>query len=100
MSDEYWATFSIYDHRRGALYRNSLILFDRVVIPVPTTPVGDLTQEEIEALDADVVFLEREGAAVRFDWDPAEFQEWQTKTIERGACDGEALAKTLVKDPP
>src|SRR5690349_9566976 len=100
MSDEYWATFSIYDHRRNDLYRNSLILFDRVVIPVPTEKVGNLETEEIDRLAADVEYLEREEAAIRFDWDPNEFSEWQKKTITYEAVDSEALAKILVKDPP
>ena len=100
MSDEYWATFSIYDHRRINLYRNSLILFDRVVIPIPTETVGDLQSDEIELLTKDVEFLVSEGAAIRFDWDPKEFNEWQKKTIEYEAVDSEALAKVLVKDPP
>src|SRR6266487_6062 len=100
MSDEYWATFSIYDHRRNDLYRNSLILFDRVVIPVPTERVGSLEAEEIETLTSEVEYLEREGAAVKFDWDPREFNEWQKKTIDNEAVDSEALAKVLVKDPP
>jgi hypothetical protein len=100
MSDEYWATFSIYDHRQHALYRNSLILFDRVVIPIPTQRVGDLQPEEIESLSADADYLTREGVAVRFDWDPQEFHEWQKKTLDHEAVDAEALAKVLVKDPP
>jgi len=100
MSDEYWATFSIYDHRRSSLYRKSLILFDRVVIPVPTAEVGSLKSGEISRLEADVDYLESQDAAVRFDWDPAEFKEWQKQTTEQAAVDGEALARLLVKDPP
>jgi hypothetical protein len=99
VSDEYWATFSIYDHR-SALYRQALILFDRVVIPVPAEPVGSLNLEEIDALNADLEYLEAKGAAVKFDWDPNEFFDWQKKTVEQEAVDGEALALALAKDPP
>jgi hypothetical protein len=61
MTDEYWGTFSIYDHR-GSIYRQSLVVFDRIVIPVPPKPVGNLTQQEIERLarDADWLKLELE----------------------------------------
>lgn len=100
MSDEYWATFSIYDHRLASLYRKTLVLFDRVVIPVPTEPVGDLQQQEIKALAADVSYLEDNDAAVQFTWDRNEFFEWQKKTVNSEGVDGEALAATLTKDPP
>src|SRR6266446_370202 len=92
MSDEYWATFSIYDHR-WSMYRRSLVLFDRVVIPIPKKPIGNQTKQELDALQADVDYLQTENAAVRFDWDSEEFHEWQ-KNIE-----GEVLANALVKDP-
>ncbi len=42
MKNEYWATFSIYDHRT-ALYHQALVLFDRIVVPVPTRTVGSLS---------------------------------------------------------
>ena len=99
MSDEHWATLSIYDHRK-TLYRNSLILFDRVVIPIPKAPVGTLHQDEIDALDADASYLENEGAAVRFEWDADEFYEWQKKTAEHEGIEAEALARQLANDPP
>ncbi len=94
MADEFWATFSIFDHR-ASLYRNALVLFDRAVIPVPTRPVSDITLEEIEQLSAEVAYLEEHDAAIRFDWDPDEFQQWQNETVDR-----EAVARLFAKDPP
>jgi hypothetical protein len=92
MSDEQWATFSIYDHRQP-LYRQALLLFDRIVVPIPTTPYADLTEAEIDALRADIEYLENHDAAVPFDWDPLTFQEWQKSVAS------EALAQTLSRDP-
>ncbi len=83
-----------------SLYRNALILFDRVVMPVPTVPIGDLKQQEIDALAKDADKLTEAGAAVRVDWDPKQFHEMQKKTMDHEAVDSEALAKALVKDPP
>jgi hypothetical protein len=99
MSDEYWATFSIYDHR-GELYRNALALFDRIVIPIPTKLVGDLTQTEIDMLTKDADFLEARKAAVRFAWDPEEFYAWRDDALQRAQIEGESLAKVLAHDPP
>ena len=64
MSEEYWATFSIFDHRE-LVYRNALALFDKVVMPVPTAPISSLKQEEIDALSADADYLQEKNAAVR-----------------------------------
>jgi hypothetical protein len=99
MADEYWATFSIFDHR-GPLYRKALVLFDRVVMPVPTVPVGRVEQPEIDALSADADYLVNSAAAVRFDWDPDEFFEWREGTVNQDSLHGEALAKVLANDPP
>ena len=99
MADEYWATFSIFDHR-GPLYRKALVLFDRVVMPVPTAPVDSLKQPEIDALAADADYLTASGAGVRFDWNPDEFFAWREGTIKQDSLQGEALAKVLAKDPP
>jgi hypothetical protein len=88
---EYWATLSIYDHRTPR-YRQALMLFDKAVIPIATEPFGELTKEELERLDLDLEYLQREGAAVRFDWNPIEFQEWQQSVA------GEAVAAFLNKD--
>jgi hypothetical protein len=49
---ETWATFSIIDHR-NPVYRQSLALFDRIVVPVPPMPIGDQTQEELDQLEAE-----------------------------------------------
>src|SRR5512138_3475910 len=76
MTTEYWATFSIYDHRT-LNYKRALILFDKVVIPVATQPFRKLTQEELEQLSAEVDFLVEQDLAVRVDWDPQQFQDWK-----------------------
>ena len=95
MKDEYWGTFSIYDHRLP-IYRQALILFDRVVIPVPTRPVGRLSEAEIEQVAAEAEWLKKEGAAEVIDWNPEEFKDWRDKKQGHG----EAIARALVKDPP
>lgn len=92
MSTEYWGTFSIYDHTT-AVYRRALVMFDRVVIPVPTAPFGRLTEPMIDALSADVDYLVAKGRCVRFDWDPAEFNEWVREQA------GKSLANYLGRDP-
>jgi hypothetical protein len=99
MKDEYWATFSIYDHRTS-LYRQALVLFDRIVVPIPTRTVGSLTAQEIAGMEADVKFLEDRGAAKRVDWDPDEFAQWRQQAEAAEAGQQEALARRLVNDPP
>jgi hypothetical protein len=91
MPDEHWATFSIYDHRTE-LYRRALLLFDRVLVPIPKQPIGRLSQQEIDQLSAEVDFLSKNDAAVRFDWDQNEFQTWQESITN------EILATTLSRD--
>jgi hypothetical protein len=88
---EYWATFSIYDYQTPR-YRRSLVLFDKVVIPVPTAPIRTITDREIDRLAADVAYLEKEGVAVGLGWNRDEFQSW------REARTGEAIAELLDKD--
>jgi hypothetical protein len=39
---ETWATFSVVDHRKP-IYRQALALFDRIVVPLPPTPIGNQT---------------------------------------------------------
>ena len=105
MSDEYWSAFSIFDHR-GPLYRKALVLFDRVVMPVPTAVVRNskqelvIDQQEIDALSTDADYLVKEGAAIRFDWDINEFYKWRENTSSQDSLNSEALAKVLVNDPP
>ena len=77
MADELWGTFSIYDHR-DPVFRRALVLFDRVVIPVPDKPIGNLTPEELDGLAADADYLTEHGAAVRYNWDSGVFADWQT----------------------
>ena len=76
MGTEYWATFSIFDHRTPN-YKRALIIFDRIVIPVASRPFRELTGDELEQLSAEADFLVREGRAIRFDWDPERFGEWK-----------------------
>ena len=76
MTNEYWATFSIYDHRRKDLFARALLLFDRVVIPIPTHVMGDLTQKEIDDTLADAEYLAKHDAAVLSQWNPHTFYEW------------------------
>ena len=76
METEYWATFSIFDHRTPN-YKRALIVFDRIVIPVASRPYRGLTREELDQLSAETDFLVREGRAIRFDWDPQRFDEWK-----------------------
>jgi hypothetical protein len=73
---ETWATFSIIDHRKP-VFRQALALFDRIVVPVPPTPVGDQTQEELNQLIADVTYLEKHKAAKIFEWSSDAFEAWR-----------------------
>jgi hypothetical protein len=76
---EYWGTFSIYDYQTPR-YRQSLVLFDKVVIPLPTAPIGGVTAQEIERLSAEVAYLEKEGLAVGVQWDRNKFEAWRERT--------------------
>jgi hypothetical protein len=68
------------------------VLFDQVVIPVPTAPIRTVTEREIERLSADVAYLEKEGVAVGLAWSRDEFESW------REARAGEAIAELIDKD--
>ena len=83
MVSEHWGTFSIYDHREP-IFLNSLVLFDRVVIPIPEYQIGDLTYQEIDRLHADATYLEQNGAAVICPLKQGEFQEYQNAIIKEG----------------
>jgi hypothetical protein len=101
MKDEFWGTFSIYDHR-APVFRQSLVFFDKIVVPVPEKPVGKLEAGEIDQLSKDVEFLEQRGAAKKFLWDPEEFTEWKAEAEKAGGQDlgNFAVARRLVNDPP
>ncbi|MDF0673868.1 MAG: hypothetical protein P0120_05940 [Nitrospira sp.] len=99
MKDEYWATFSIYDHRKP-LYRQALVFFDRIIVPIPTRPFKSITEEEIEQLSTEVDFLKKRGVADKVDWDPDEFELWRDRTNGPEAGHAEALARRLVNAPP
>jgi hypothetical protein len=88
---EYWATFSIYDYQTPR-YRRSLVLFDKVVIPIPTAPIGSVTEKELERLSVEVAYLEKEGVAVGLEWSRDQFNSW------REARAGEAIAALIDKD--
>ncbi len=75
VASEYWATLSIYDHRAD-YFRSSMLLFDRIVMPVPTYPWKDIDAAELDRLSADATWLEDKGCAIRCDWDPRIFDEW------------------------
>jgi hypothetical protein len=75
MTSEYWATLSIYDYRAD-YFRSLMLLFDRIVIPVPIDPWNDIGADERDRLSADATFLEGHGCAIRCDWDPRIFDEW------------------------
>ncbi|HEU5205371.1 MAG TPA: hypothetical protein VFU17_13855 [Candidatus Limnocylindrales bacterium] len=75
MASEFWGTLSIYDHRQP-YFRPSMLLFDRIVIPVPTRPWKGIEQAELDRLAADAEYLEKEGAAIACNWDPTAFDAW------------------------
>jgi hypothetical protein len=97
-----WATLSIYDHRAD-YFLPSLLLFDRVVMPVPTTPVGDLTLQELDQLSADAQFLSDSGCAVSYDWDPGRFDAFMADAlapIAASALGAKVRAATAAHDAP
>lgn len=80
MVQEYWGTLSIYDHR-DPIFLTSLILFDRIVIPIPDVAIDALTSEEIDRLSADATYLQNNGAAVIYNFKEDEFRSWQSDII-------------------
>lgn len=96
MPHQYWATLSIYDHR-APYYKAAMLLFDRLVVPVPTQTWKGLSDpQELDRLSQQVDRLQGADCAVRVDWDPLEFQEWQANelglsaaTASRKPVDGE-----------
>jgi hypothetical protein len=80
MANELWGTFSIYDHR-DSIFVKSLILFDRIVIPIPEKPIGNQTFEEIERLHSEASYLENHDAAIIYNWNSNEFGEWQQEVM-------------------
>jgi hypothetical protein len=80
MANELWGRFSIYDHR-DAIFRKSLIIFDRVVIPIPDKPIGNQTMEELDRLHTDATYLVEHDAAIIYDWKSSEFQDWQRDVL-------------------
>lgn len=95
LNQPYWATFSIFDFKTPR-FRQALVLFDKIVVPIPTKPVkgskGEITSEDLDRLSADVAYLEREDAAMEFKWDKQEFDQWRTSDS------AEAMAQVLDRD--
>jgi hypothetical protein len=58
-----------------------LILFDRIVIPIPESPFGALNNQELDKLNKDAEKLVKSNAAVIYKWSPDKFQEWEKETI-------------------
>jgi hypothetical protein len=77
---EYWATFSIYDFRTPRL-RQALVLFDKIVVPIPDAPIkgkrGEITAEDIDRLSVEVDYLKEHGIAMPVVWNKAEFDAWR-----------------------
>ncbi len=88
---ETWATLSITDHRRP-IYRQALALFDKIVVPIPSSPIGDQTAEELDQLEIEVDFLQQSGAARRYEWDTKEYVAWRSPLV------AEALARSVRRD--
>lgn len=86
MVQEFWGTLSIYDHRYP-LFIRSLVLFDRIVIPIPEKAIYDLSTEEIDRLNGDAEYLQTNDAAIIYPWDSNQFSQWQTEFFK------EALAE-------
>ncbi|PPK84557.1 hypothetical protein CLV84_3719 [Neolewinella xylanilytica] len=87
MANEWWGTLSIYDHREP-VFLKSLILFDRLVIPLPDHPLGNQTSEELDRLHADAAYLASHEAAVIYPWKTEAFQEWQTDFLREALAVG------------
>jgi hypothetical protein len=84
---ETWATFSIIDHRKP-IYRQALALFDRIVVPLPPTPIGDQTQEELKQLKTEVDYLTTAKAAEPYEWKSAAFEEWRKPFVAQALVAG------------
>ena len=92
MANELWGTFSIYDHR-DEIFKQSLILFDRIVIPIPNESLGNQTQKELDQLYADATFLSNNDAAIIYEWDTNEFQDWQRGFLREALSENLSLEK-------
>jgi hypothetical protein len=80
MKQEFWGTLSIQDHI-DPIFIKSLILFDRIVVPVPNEPFANQSQEEFDILRTDCKYLEDNDAAIIYEWDSTKFQEYQRDYI-------------------
>jgi hypothetical protein len=99
---ETWATFSIIDHRRP-IYRQALALFDRIMVPLPSKPIGDQTQEELDQLKVEIDYLKEANAAEPYEWKSAEFEQWRKPILAESLAAGlnrDALLDTRLKFAP
>jgi hypothetical protein len=85
MVTEYWGTFSIYDHREP-FYKPSLVLFDSIVMPVPTSKFRSIDAAELRQLRADAEYLAEKGCAHIFFWNSKEFDEWRSDFVGASAA--------------
>lgn len=85
---ETWGTLSTHDHRTSVL-KKSLVLFDRLVIPVPDAPVYDISSQELDELNANVSYLEQNNAGVAYKWESTEFSEWRQKALRESLTIGQ-----------
>lgn len=92
---QYWGTFSIYDFQTPR-FRQALVLFDKIVLPIPTEPIkgsgGEITTADLKRLTAEARFLEDQKAAIVLEWERDEFDEW------RDSKASEAIAQLLDHD--
>jgi hypothetical protein len=58
------------------MFIRSLLLFDRIVIPIPNNPIHELTLEELDQLRSDAKYLQDHGAATVFEWQPTAFDDY------------------------
>jgi hypothetical protein len=92
-----WATFSTTDHRRP-IFRQALALFDRIVVPVPSAPIGDQTTQELDQLEADVAYLELNCAAQRYPWNSGEFLQWRSGLMAEALARGYSFNRNAYMD--
>ncbi len=61
-----------------------MVLFDSVVMPVPTEPFGSIPTAELEQLSADAQYLQDTGCARIFPWEPKQFEAWRPDLLNVG----------------
>ena len=56
------------------------------MVPVPVKAIGDLKDEELDQLSAEIDYLAKYGAAELVDWDSNSFQEWRLPYLAEAAA--------------